>query len=129
MIIDASALLAIALQEAEGDTFLDLIERDPVRLISVASMLESAIVVESRLGLAAGEDLDELVTRMGLEMEPVTVDQLRIARVAYRRYGKGNHPAGLNFGDCFSYALAKAFGEPLLFKGDDFSRTDIAVCR
>lgn len=128
MIVDTSALLAIALQEAEGDTFLDLIERDPVRLISVASMLEAGIVVESRSGSAAGEDLDELVARMGVEIEPVTVDQLRIARIAYRRYGRGNHPAGLNFGDCFSYALAKAVGEPLLFKGSDFSKTDIAGC-
>jgi ribonuclease VapC len=96
-------------------------------LISAASLLEASIVIESRYGIEAGDDLDQMVKQLGLEIEPVTVVQVAIARYAYRTYGEGKHPAALNFGDCFAYALAKDTGEPLLFKGDDFSRTDITV--
>jgi len=128
MVVDTSALLAIALDEPERRAFLDAIERDPTRLISAASVLEGGIIVESRLGPDAGDDLDQLIEQLGLDIQPVTAAQAQIARRAYRSYGKGRHPAALNFGDCFAYALARDTGEPLLFKGDDFSRTDIERC-
>ena len=128
MVVDTSALIAIALDEPERASFLDAIERDPIRLISAASVLEVGIVVESRAGTEAGDDLDELITALGLQIEPVTEVQIRIARRAWRAYGKGRHPAGLNFGDCFAYALAKHSGEPLLFKGNDFPQTDVDSC-
>ena len=128
MVIDTSALLAIALNEPERQRFIDAIERHPRRLISVASVLEAGIVVESRSGSEAGEDLDQLIAQLALQIEPVTVAQVHTARHAYRTYGKGRHPAALNFGDCFVYALARDVSEPLLFKGDDFSQTDITSC-
>lgn len=127
MVVDTSALLAIALDELERQPFLDAIEHDPIRFISAASLLEASIVIESRYGIEAGDDLDQMVRQLGLEIEPVTVVQVAIARYAYRAYGKGKHPAALNFGDCFAYALAKDTGEPLLFKGNDFSQTDITI--
>ena len=83
------------------------------------------MVIESRYGPSGGQKLDELIATAEIQIEPVTVDQVSIARTAFRTYGKGRHPAGLNFGDCFAYALAKSKEAPLLFKGDDFSRTDI----
>ena len=128
MVVDTSALIVIALDESERQQCLDAIESDPTRLISAASVLEAGIVVESRAGPEAGDDLDQLIVQLGLEIEPVTAAQVGIARRAYRLYGKGKHPAALNFGDCFVYALAKNTGEPLLFKGDDFSQTDIESC-
>ncbi len=128
MVVDTSALVAIALIEPEADRFLDAIEAAATRLISAASVLEAGIVIEGRAGRDAGDDLDALMQRLGLDIEPVTAEQVRIARTAYRTYGKGYHRAGLNFGDCFAYALAKAAGLPLLFKGDDFARTDITPC-
>ena len=128
MVVDTSALIAIALDEPERRSFVDAIERDPTRLVSAASVLEAGIVVESRAGVQAGDDLDELITQLGLEIEPVTAAQVRIARRAWRTYGKGRHPAALNFGDCFAYALAKDTGEPLLFKGNDFPQTDVELC-
>ena len=93
--------------------------------MSVANFLEAAIVLESRSGVAAGHELDAFMEESGIELEPVTLGQAQAARRAWRRFGKGNHPAGLNFGDCFAYALAEATGEPLLFKGQDFALTDI----
>ena len=93
--------------------------------MSAVSFLEAAIVLESRSGAAAGHDLDAFLEAAEIELVPVTPDQARAARQAWRRFGKGNHPAGLNFGDCFSYALAESAREPLLFKGEDFARTDI----
>lgn len=128
MVVDTSALLAIALDEPERQSFIDTIERDSTRLISAASVLEAGIVIESRAGTEAGDDLDQLIRQLGLEIEPVSAAQVDIARHAYRIYGKGKHPAGLNFGDCFAYALAKDTGEPLLFKGKDFPQTDIESC-
>ena len=129
MIVDTSALIAIAWDEPERGRFLDALDGAPTRLISAASVLEATIVMMRRVGrdaaAGAAQQLDRLIERLGLEIEPVTTDQLRRARLAYQSYGKGLHPAGLNFGDCFAYALAKATGEPLLFKGDDFARTDI----
>ena len=93
--------------------------------MSAANFLEAAIVLESRSGGTAGHDLDQFIERGRIELVPVTPEQAHAARRAWRRFGKGNHPAGLNFGDCFAYALAETTGEPLLFKGRDFALTDI----
>ena len=93
--------------------------------MSAATYLELSIVMENKGGPRAGYELDELIAQTDVEIVPVTLEQAEAARVAWRRFGKGNHPARLNFGDCFSYALAKTAGEPLLFKGNDFSQTDI----
>jgi ribonuclease VapC len=127
MVVDTSALLALAFLEPDAERFLEALQDADVRLISAASALEAAIVADQRSGAGASDDLNDLMAILGLEVEPVDVAQIRMAREAYRRYGKGNHPAALNFGDCFAYALAKATGLPLLFKGDDFTRTDLAA--
>jgi ribonuclease VapC len=130
MIVDTSALIAIAWDEPERTRFEDAIEADPVRLVSAASVLEGAIVMMRRAGRAAASEavtrFHELLDQLGLEIEPVSAAQVRIAETAYSSFGKGMHPAGLNFGDCFAYALAKETGEPILFKGDDFAQTDLA---
>jgi ribonuclease VapC len=125
MVVDTSALIAILTDETERAAFNRLIEAATVRLISTATVLEAAMVIESRKGESGGRELDLLLHRARFEMVPVDEDQLDIARAAFRAYGKGRHPAGLNFGDCFAYALAKQRGEPLLYKGDDFARTDV----
>ena len=125
MIIDTSAILAVLFQEAEADHFMSTIAAASSRRISVATLLETTIVIESRSGPAATHELDAFLRRAQIELEPVTPDQAETARQAWRRFGKGNHPARLNFGDCFSYALAFAKQEPLLFKGRDFELTDI----
>lgn len=125
MVIDTSALIAILGNEAEAAQLAEAIEADPVRLISAASLLECAIVIEARYGQAGGDKLDQLLQVAQIKTEPVTVEQVAAARLAFRTFGKGRHPAALNFGDCFAYALAKVREEPLLFKGDDFSQTDI----
>ena len=125
MVVDTSALLAILWDEPERRRFNEFLEADPQRFISAATLLEAAILVELRNGEAAGRELDLFLHRAKIEIVPVDGDQVEIARAAYRRYGKGMHPAGLNYGDCFSYALAKATGEPLLFKGGDFAETDV----
>jgi ribonuclease VapC len=125
MVVDTSVLIAILLLEPEAERFARTIAGARPRLLSAASLFEAGIVIESRLGLEAGGDLDEFVTDVSLQIEPVTADQVRVAREAYRTYGRGNHPAGLNFGDCFAYALAKTTGLPLLFTGGDFAQTDI----
>lgn len=103
------------------------LESDPTRLVSAATLVEATLVIESRYGAAGGHQLDFLIAKASLAVEPVTSAQADVAREGWRRYGKGRHAAGLNFGDCFSYALAKVTGEPLLFKGSDFNHTDIAV--
>jgi len=126
MVIDSSAVVAILQEEPETEHFLARLEADPTRLMSAASYLEAAIVIEDRFGYDGIRDLKLFLHEAGIDIEPVTFDQAELAREAYRRYGRGNHPAALNYGDCFAYALAKATGEPLLFKGDDFSRTDVA---
>lgn len=125
MVIDTSALTAILLDEAEAERIAIAIEEDPVRLLSAASLLETSIVIETRFGEAGGRELDLLVHRARIEIASVDAVLTEVARAAYRKWGKGRHPAALNFGDCFSYALSKSSGEPLLFKGDDFDRTDI----
>ncbi|MDR6758757.1 ribonuclease VapC [Mycoplana sp. BE70] len=125
MVIDTSVLAAIAFNEPEATAFRERIADDPVRLISAATVLEAAMVIETRLGEAAGADLDLWLYKADVEVVPVTAEHADRARRAWRRYGKGRHPASLNFGDCFSYALAALTGEPLLYKGNDFSQTDI----
>ena len=125
MIIDTSAILAILFREADGERFARAIVAASSRRISAATLLETTIVLESRSGSAAAHELDEFLRRAQIELEPVTPEQAQAARQAWRRFGKGNHPAGLNFGDCFAYALAEATREPLLFKGGDFELTDI----
>lgn len=129
MVIDTSALLAIFLAEPERAAFLDQILQAGTRKISAANVLETGIVLEARKGEAAGREFDLFVVRTDLEIVPVDAEQVEIARSAWRRYGKGRHAAGLNFGDCFAYALAQFSGEPLLAKGADFARTDLEVCR
>jgi len=125
MVIDTSAIVAILFGESEATRLEGAIADDPVRLLSAANLLETALVVEGRLGEAGGRELDLLLHVAGLEVVSVTQAQVEIARRAFRRYGKGRHPARLNFGDCFAYGLAKSAGEPLLFKGDDFTHTDV----
>jgi len=129
MVIDSSALLAIFQDEIEAPEFERVIEADPTRLISAATLLETAIVVEARFGEAGGRELDLLVYKARLQPVQVTVEQFEMGRRAFRTYGKGRHRAGLNFGDCFPYALSKISGEPLLFKGDDFTSTDLIAVK
>jgi ribonuclease VapC len=128
MVIDTSALLAIFLGEPERKRFLNLMIEASARLISAANVLETGIVLEARRGETAGREFDLFMVRANLEVASVDSEQIEIARSAWRKYGKGRHPAALNFGDCFAYALAKSSGEPLLAKGLDFTQTDIEVC-
>ena len=125
MVIDTSAIVAIAFNEPEAETFEQKVVDAPRRFLSAATLLELTIVIEARLGEAGTAELDLWLHKAGVEIVSVDAEQIAAARRAWRSYGKGRHPAGLNYGDCFSYALAKARSEPLLFKGDDFSRTDI----
>jgi ribonuclease VapC len=125
VVIDTSALLAILFNEPDAERYEVAIEQDPSRLISAATVLETGIVVEARYGEAGGREFDLLLHKAQLKIVTVTPEQVEIGRAAFRTYGKGRHPAGLNYGDCFSYALSKTSGEPLLFKGDDFLRTDV----
>lgn len=125
MVIDTSALVAILKAESSAHQLVRAIEEDPVRLLSAASFLATCLVIESRYGEPGARELDLLVRKAKLEIAPVTAEHAEIAREAGRRYGKGRHPAKLNFGDCFSYALAKDKGERLLCVGDDFSKTDL----
>lgn len=127
MVIDTSALAAIFFGEAERQRFLSAITSAPTRLISAATVLETGMVVESRLGDAAGRELDLFLIRAGVQIVPVDAEQNELARSAWRRFGKGRHAAALNYGDCFVYALAKWSGEALLAKGTDFSSTDLFV--
>lgn len=127
MVLDSSAVVAILFDEPECRAFSEAIEADPRRLISAASLLESALLVEARRGEIAGRELDLLIHRAAVVTTPVDADQVEIARRAWRRYGKGRHRAGLSFGDCFAYALAAASGEALLFKGADFAATDVVA--
>lgn len=128
MMIDSSVLIAILENEPEGAQLVDAITNDPVRLISAVSLVETSIVVLNRRGEAGVAELDTFLQEAGIETVAVTPEQAALARQAYEHYGKGRHPAKLNFGDCFSYAAAMAHDEPLLFKGDDFGETDIRCC-
>ena len=125
MVIDTSAIIAILLGESEAEDIARAISDEQKRLMSVFSVLEASIVIEAKKGEAGGRELDLLLHRARIETVGMDPEQGEIARIAWQRFGKGRHPAGLNIGDCCAYALAKYSGEPLLFKGDDFSKTDI----
>lgn len=125
MIVDTSALLAILYNEPDAAWFVDALVTAPVCRISAANFLEAAINIDTHGDADASRQLDNFIRKAGIEIAPVTAEQAQIARQAYLDYGKGRHKAGLNFGDCFAYALAQSTGEPLLFKGDDFPHTDI----
>src|SRR5258708_3991062 len=125
MVIDTSALLAILQNDTERSSFSEALEIAEVRVMSAASFVEISMIIESRYGSDGVRDLDLLIAKAQIALEAVDVDQAHLARQAFRQYGKGRHPAGLNFGDCFSYALARSRAEPLLFKGKDFPQTDI----
>lgn len=126
MIIDASALIAILRNEPEAAACAAAIEQAVARRMSAANYLEAAVVIDGSRDPVASRRFDELVQEAGISIEAVTEAQAKVAREAYRDFGKGSgHPAQLNFGDCFAYGLAKVMGEPLLFKGDDFAHTDV----
>jgi ribonuclease VapC len=125
MILDTSALVAVLYGEPGAADFVRIIHEAEVCRISVASYVELSIVVEKQLGPLGMRQAEAFLRRAGVVIEPVTAGQGDLARQAFLDFGKGRHKAGLNFGDCFSYALAKATGEPLLFKGNDFGATDI----
>lgn len=127
MVIDTSALVAILLGEPEAKKIARAIANDNKRLISAFSFLETSIVIESKKGEDGGRELDLLINKIQLEIISMNSAQTEAARKAWREFGKGRHPAALNIGDCCAYALAKISGEPLLFKGDDFNKTDISL--
>ena len=125
MVIDTSAIVAVLCDEPEAEQFEQLLVADPVRLVSAGTLLEAGIVIEAKLGEAGSGELDLWLHKLKAEIVPVTEEHVSLAREAFHRFGKGRHKAGLNFGDCFAYALAIETGEPLLFKGDDFAKTDV----
>lgn len=129
MVVDTSALIAVLLREPVADRLSAALDEASILRCSAVSLVEAAMVMQGRLGERGEQELDLLAGRLRLEIVPVSVAQAELARSAFRRFGKGRHPAGLNFGDCFSYALARALGEPLLFVGNDFSQTDVAAAR
>jgi len=127
MILDTSAIIAILRNETEAPVFAKAVEKAAHRRISAVNYVESAAVIDGSRDPIASRRFDDLLREAQVAVEPVTEAQARLARQAYRDFGKGSgHPAKLNFGDCFAYALAKARNESLLFKGDDFSQTDVA---
>jgi len=128
MVIDTSAILAIFLGEPERQAFLELLRQADNRLLSAGNALETAIVLEARRGASVIRELDLFIYRTRVDIVSVDAEQVEVARAAWRMYGKGHHAAGLNFGDCFAYALARTSGEPLLAKGTDFSQTDLIMC-
>ncbi len=125
MVVDTSALLAVLCDEPERRPFNEAIEAAESVALSAASFVETSIVIEARFGAEGIRDLDHFLSVAGVEIREVDAEQAYVARRAFTEFGKGRHPAGLNFGDCFSYALAKVRGERLLFKGNDFAKTDI----
>jgi ribonuclease VapC len=125
MILDSSPLVAILAEEPDAELYIQAISRAPRCRISAGNFIELSIVVESQFPVEVLQQCDALFRRVGIVIEPVTVEHAHLARQAFHDFGKGRHPAGLNFGDCFAYALAKHTGEPLLFKGNDFKKTDI----
>ena len=129
MVIDTSAILAILLQEPAADRLMSAVEADRTRLVSAATVVEASLVLLGRYGEAGDPPLDRLLRGIGAEIVPVGEEQVALARDGALRFGRGRHPAALNFGDCFSYALSVERGEPLLFVGDDFSQTDVEVRR
>jgi len=125
MVIDTSAVAAILFQEADGERYVLALEKAAVRLVSAVTRVEMSCVIEGRRGEIGRRALERFLAVTGIEIVPVTPDQATLAIGAFRAFGKGRHRAGLNIGDCFSYGLSKASGLPLLFKGDDFTQTDI----
>ena len=125
MVIDTSAILAILQDEPERRALNVAIESADTRTMSAATFVETSMIVESRYGTAGTKGLDLFLAKAEVTLAPVDVEQAHLARDAFRKYGKGRHRAGLNLGDCFSYALARSLNEPLLFKGDDFGGTDV----
>ncbi len=125
MIVDSSIFIAVLRGEAGCEAYEALLVGPRPVVTSAATLVEAAIVAEGKGGERAGADLDALIRDAEIDVIPFTAEHAALARDAWRRYGKGRHPAGLNLGDCFSYALAKSRNEPLLFKGEDFARTDV----
>jgi ribonuclease VapC len=125
MVLDTAALVAILQNEPERRKFNEAIESAETRSLSSASFVESSIIVETRFGADGVRDLDLLIAKARISLVSVDEEQAHLAREGFRKYGKGRHPASLNYGDCFSYALARSRDEPLLFKGRDFSQTDV----
>jgi len=125
MIVDTSVISAILREESDASALARALERAPTRRMSTATYVEAAIVTDSNGDAVLSRRFDELLRQASIAIEPFTLEQARIAREAYRDFRKGKHRAGLNFGDCFAYALAKVTSEPLLFKGDDFRKTDV----
>ena len=127
MVIDSSSLVAVFLNEPERDRFLELILAAERKLISAATVVEAGVVLESRATEVAAREFDLFLHEAGVEIVSVDAEQADLARMTFRRYGKGRHPAGLNFGDCFTHALACVTGEPVLAKGVEFERAGLAV--
>jgi ribonuclease VapC len=125
MVLDTSAIIAILEGESDVLPLMLAIEADPLRLLSAGTLLEAGVVAIARRGEAGGRDLARLLAEAEVEVVPVTPDHVRLALEAFSRHGKGRHPAALNLGDLFAYALARAADQPLLFKGTDFTRTDV----
>ncbi len=128
MVIDTSALMAMLIGEPTSDRLIAAVEADRTRLVSAGTIVEASLVLLGRYGEAGDLQLDRLLRSIGAEVVPVGEEQVALARDIALRFGRGRHPASLNFGDCFSYALSVARGEPLLFVGDDFAKTDVEVC-
>jgi len=125
MVVDTSAILAILFEEHDADLFLGKLAQAKSRQASVVSYVEASMLMISRRGTGAENELDLMVSEADIAIVSVDFDQAKLASAAFRKYGKGRHPAGLNFGDCFSYALAKSCARPLLFTGLDFAKTDV----
>ena len=125
VVIDTSALCAVLLGEPEADEMMTCLAGSSIRWLSAFSHLESSVVIAARKGQAGLLDLDALLQRLRIEVIPFTAEQALLAREAHERFGRGHHPAGLNLGDCCSYALSRYSGYPLLYKGADFSRSDV----
>ncbi len=125
MVLDTSALIALLLGEPEAPALAEAIANDPKRLLCAVSALETAIVIEAKKGPSGGREFDLLLHKAAIDIVAMNAEQVQLAREAYARFGKGRHAAGLNLGDCCAYALVRYSGEPLLFKGDDFSKTDV----
>ncbi|MEO0373827.1 MAG: type II toxin-antitoxin system VapC family toxin [Cyanobacteria bacterium P01_A01_bin.17] len=125
MVIDTSAIIAILLDEPERAAFVEAITLDDTRLMSASTFLECYLVIETRKQALERAELELFLSEAEIAVVPFDLIQVHLAAAAWRKYGKGRHPAGLNFGDCFAYALAKVREEPLLFKGDDFSQADL----
>lgn len=127
MILDTSAVIAVLQNEESAPRLVAALENEPVRRMSAATLVEAGIILQARFGDHGERELDLFVQRAHVEIIPVTEEHAEYARSAYRRFGRGRHAAGLNFGDCFAYALARALDEPLLSVGEDFARTDVRV--